>query len=110
MLLQGAVSGQPQGDGLGRANALTTLGFVRKLPDAYSGGPGSFSRPWLYRNIGDQGGEITALDEIGALHRSEGLLPRCIALAARHERTFLETSRARSLTDRRAAGAAVAVS
>ena len=87
MPLQGAVRRQPHGDGLGRANALTTLGFVRQLPDAYSAAPGSFSRPWLYRNIGDQGGEITALDEIGALHRSEGLW-RCIALAARQKSAF----------------------
>ena len=85
MPVAGCCKWQPHGDGLGRANALTTLGFVRQLPDAYSAAPGSFSRPWLYRNIGDQGGEITALDEIGALHRSPGLW-RCIALAARHVR------------------------
>jgi tetratricopeptide (TPR) repeat protein len=78
------------GERLGQANALSSLGVVRRMTGDHLGAADTLEEALsIYRDIGDRGGEVEALNELGMLHRICGGL----GLAAQCHRHALELSR-----------------
>jgi tetratricopeptide (TPR) repeat protein len=63
------------GDWLGQAGALTNLGILRRMTGDYPAAARDLQEALsIYRDIGERGGEVEALNEAGTLSRARGAL------------------------------------